>query len=124
MLDVHPPHEALHTWKAFLIQIVAIVIGLLIAVGLEQTVEFFHHRHQRLQLEEQMHEIFEDNAQVIATDIKVLTTLHAYLADLSTAIAARRRTLPTSTLLESASITPSARACVASSTSPHSRRPS
>jgi hypothetical protein len=42
MLDVHPPHEAIHTWKAFLIHIVAIVIGLLIAVGLEQTVEFFH----------------------------------------------------------------------------------
>jgi hypothetical protein len=67
MLDVHPPHEAIHTWKAFLIHIVAIAIGLLIAVGLEQTVEFFHHRHQRLQLEEQMHEIFEDNVALLST---------------------------------------------------------
>jgi hypothetical protein len=38
MLDVHPPHEAVHTWKDFCIHIIAIVIGLLIAVGLEQTV--------------------------------------------------------------------------------------
>jgi hypothetical protein len=76
MLDLHPAHETLHTWKDFPIHIVAIVTGLLIAVGLEQTVEFFHHRHQRLQLEEQMHELFEDNAQVIACDIERLTALH------------------------------------------------
>jgi hypothetical protein len=46
MLDVHPPHEAAHTWRDFLIHIATIVVGLLIAIGLEQTVEFFHHRHQ------------------------------------------------------------------------------
>jgi hypothetical protein len=96
MLDVHPAHETLHTWKDFSIHIVAIVIGLLIAVGLEQTVEFFHHRHQRLQLEEQMHELFEDNAQVIASDIERLTALHAYLADLATAVSARRHGQPAS----------------------------
>ena len=45
MLDIHPPHEAAHTWKDFFIHIATIVIGLIIAVGLEQTVEFFHHRH-------------------------------------------------------------------------------
>jgi hypothetical protein len=46
MLDVHAPHETIHTWKDFLIHLTTIVIGLLIAVGLEQTVEYFHHRHQ------------------------------------------------------------------------------
>ena len=46
MLDVHPPHEAAHTWKDFFIHIATIVLGLLIAVGLEQTVEFLHHRHE------------------------------------------------------------------------------
>jgi len=46
MLDVHAPHEAVHTWKDFFIHLATIVIGLLIAVGLEQTVEYFHHRHQ------------------------------------------------------------------------------
>jgi hypothetical protein len=46
MLDVHAPHETIHTWKDFFIHLATIVIGLLIAVGLEQTVEYFHHRHQ------------------------------------------------------------------------------
>jgi hypothetical protein len=46
MLDVHPPHAPTHTWKDFFIHIATIVIGLIIAVSLEQTVEFFHHRHQ------------------------------------------------------------------------------
>jgi hypothetical protein len=46
MLDVHAPHERVHGWSDFFIHIATIVIGLLIAVGLEQTVEYFHHRHQ------------------------------------------------------------------------------
>lgn len=46
MLDVHPPHEAAHSWKDFLIHIATIVIGLLVAIGLEQSVEWMHHRQQ------------------------------------------------------------------------------
>jgi len=46
MLDVHAPHEAVRTWKDFSIHIAAIAVGLLIAIGLEQTVEYFHHRNQ------------------------------------------------------------------------------
>jgi hypothetical protein len=46
MLDVHPPHQIVHTWKDFFIHIATIAVGLLIAIGLEQTVEYFHHRHQ------------------------------------------------------------------------------
>lgn len=46
MLDVHPPHQSAHSWKDFLIHIATIVIGLLIAIGLEQTVEWMHHRNE------------------------------------------------------------------------------
>src|ERR1700733_4715963 len=46
MLDVHPAHHAASSWKEFFIHIATIVLGLLIAVGLEQTVEYFHHQHQ------------------------------------------------------------------------------
>jgi hypothetical protein len=56
MLEVHPAHHAANTWRDFFVHIATIVIGLLIAVGLEQTVEFFHHRHQRLQLEDDLHQ--------------------------------------------------------------------
>jgi hypothetical protein len=50
MLDVHPAHHAASTWRDFFIHIATIVIGLLIAIGLEQTVEHFHQRHQLQEL--------------------------------------------------------------------------
>ena len=35
MLDVHPPHEKMHGFKDFLLHLLTITIGLLIALGLE-----------------------------------------------------------------------------------------
>jgi hypothetical protein len=46
MLDVHPAHHAASTWRDFFIHIATIVLGLLIAVSLEQGVEYIHHRRQ------------------------------------------------------------------------------
>ncbi|HEX3838097.1 MAG TPA: hypothetical protein VHW25_14135 [Steroidobacteraceae bacterium] len=46
MLDVHAPHQPTHTWRDFFIHIATIVVGLLIAVALEQTLEAFHRHHQ------------------------------------------------------------------------------
>jgi hypothetical protein len=54
MLDVHPPHEAAHTWEDFFIHIATIVVGLIIAVGLEQTVEAIHHRHELQRAREEL----------------------------------------------------------------------
>jgi len=64
MLDVHVPHPT-HTWKDFFIHIATITVGLLIAIGLEQTVEAIHHHHQREFLEEQMLQEAEGNLKVI-----------------------------------------------------------
>jgi hypothetical protein len=50
MLDVHPPHHSANTWRDFFIHITTIVVGLLIAIGLEQSVEDLHHAHQRREL--------------------------------------------------------------------------
>jgi len=61
MLDVHPPHAAAHTWRDFFIHIATIVVGLCIAVGLEQTVEFFHHRHQVAEMREALRLEREEN---------------------------------------------------------------
>jgi hypothetical protein len=71
MLDVHAPHESIHGWKDFFVHIATIVIGLLIAIGLEQTVEFFHHRHQareglELLRRETNGKVLEFNARVLA----------------------------------------------------------
>jgi hypothetical protein len=45
ILDVHPAHHAANGWKEFFVHIATIALGLLIAVGLEQTIEYIHHRH-------------------------------------------------------------------------------
>ena len=54
MLEVHPPEHTPHTWRDFFIHIATIVVGLLIAVALEQTVETIHRHHQRETLRESL----------------------------------------------------------------------
>ena len=49
-MEVHAPEHAIHTWRDFFIHMATICLGLLIAIGLEQTVEWMHHRHQLHQL--------------------------------------------------------------------------
>ena len=69
MLDVHPPHQAAHTWKDFFIHIATIVIGLLIAIGLEQTVEYFHHRKEVRETREALKLELERNRRAYAVSI-------------------------------------------------------
>jgi len=89
MLDVHAPHQLVHTWKDFFIHIATIVIGLLIAVVLEQSIEALHHRTQRSELEKEMHAVFESDAKVDDEDLKKLARFRTYLAELRAAIQAR-----------------------------------
>jgi hypothetical protein len=77
MLDIHPPHEAAHTWKDFLIHIATIIVGLLIAVGLEQEVELLHHHHQQQELRQQLADEAHSNIGFTATDLNMT---EAYLA--------------------------------------------
>jgi hypothetical protein len=63
MLDVHPPHEAVHTWKDFFIHVGTICVGLLIAVGLEQGVEAIHHQHERKELRKSLNRESEQIAR-------------------------------------------------------------
>jgi hypothetical protein len=54
MLDVHPPHEPIHGWKACLLHMSTIVLGLLIAIGLEQSVEAIHRARETRELRESL----------------------------------------------------------------------
>jgi hypothetical protein len=72
MFDVHAPHETVHTWQDFFIHIATIVIGLLIAVGLEQTVEFFHHRHQAREGLDLLRREVDENRAKLQYNVKVL----------------------------------------------------
>jgi hypothetical protein len=71
MLDVHPAHHAANSWRDFFVHIATIVLGLLIAIGLEQTVELLHHRHQRQQLQEDLRSEAAQNLQIIDRDLKM-----------------------------------------------------
>ena len=94
-MEVHPPEHPIHTWRDFFVHIATIVVGLLIAIGLEQTVELVHHRHLVHQAEANLHaEIREnrdllrgDEAQIaaiekeISADLQMLTDYKAHRND-------------------------------------------
>ena len=61
MLDIHPPHHAASTWRDFFIHIATICIGLLIAIGLEQTVEAIHRAQERRAFIAAFHAECEEN---------------------------------------------------------------
>ena len=72
MLDVHPPHLSVHTWRDFLIHIATITIGLLIAIGLEQIVEAVHHRHLRQEGQESLRREVSENETTLRRDLQSL----------------------------------------------------
>ena len=68
MLDVHPAHHAANSWRDFFVHIATIVLGLCIAVGLEQTVEYIHHRHQLADAREELRVEREENRKSFAVN--------------------------------------------------------
>ncbi|MGA8940552.1 MAG: hypothetical protein WB439_15430 [Acidobacteriaceae bacterium] len=73
MLDVYPPEHTPHTWRDFFIHIATIVVGLCIAVGLEQTVELIHHHHQLHEARAAIHAELEYNQNLLTETTAILT---------------------------------------------------
>ena len=67
VLEPHAPHETIHSWKSFAI----------------------HHRHQRSELEAQMHEVLQADIRLDDADFQQLKSLRAYLLELRAAIVAK-----------------------------------
>jgi hypothetical protein len=65
MLDVHPPEHGIHGVRDFLLHLLTITVGLLIAISLEQSVEAVHHRHQRREAEETIHRELLENRDTL-----------------------------------------------------------
>jgi hypothetical protein len=74
MLDVHAPHEVLHTWKGFFIHIATIVVGLFIAVALEQSVEAINRHREVAALREDLRQ----ESQQILADARKSEAAHLY----------------------------------------------
>jgi hypothetical protein len=67
-MHLHRP-KALAGWREVSVEIAIIVVGIIIAVGLDQAVEFVHHRHQVDQLEAALQRDGEANRAYIRDDI-------------------------------------------------------
>jgi hypothetical protein len=68
-MDVHPPHGGIHSWKDFWIHLGTITIGLLIAIGLEQSVEWMHRLHERHVLQDELRAEGEENVRATRVDM-------------------------------------------------------
>jgi hypothetical protein len=94
MLDVHPPHHPTHTWRDFFIHIATIIVGLLIAIGLEQTVEALHRAHERRVLQtalvHESEQILHDTANVEQGETIHMQWLRLYESQISDAARAHR----------------------------------
>jgi len=65
VLDVHPPHSAMHGIRDFLLHLFTITVGLLIALSLEGCVERAHHRHLVHEAEASLRTEIQNNANAI-----------------------------------------------------------
>jgi hypothetical protein len=84
MIDVHAPHESVHSWKDFFLHIAIITIGLLIAIGLEQAVVYIEHCHEVAATREALRIEREINANRFAVETE---ELHRYVPMLKTDLA-------------------------------------
>ncbi len=79
MLDVHPAHHAATTWRDFFVHIATIVLGLIIAIGLEQTVEHFHNLHLVAETRKALDEEKQENIRTFHRNVEGHIMAMAYL---------------------------------------------
>src|SRR6185437_8855007 len=92
MLDVHPPHTRMEGFRDFLLHLLTITIGLLIALGLEGCVEWQYHRHlvreandglraeiaQNIKTLDSMRQPIKDQQKEMDDDLKTLAEMRAH----------------------------------------------
>ena len=94
MLDVHPPHEKIHGFKDFLLHLLTITIGLLIALGLEGCVEHWKQRELTKDADTKLRQEIRDNAKEIALVHTANATEQANLKRIVDFLNARKKTRP------------------------------
>ena len=87
MIDVHPPRHVFGV-RDFFIHLLTITAGLLIAIGLEQSVEKLHHRHQRQEAETKIRDELRSNQEMLLGSVaglqderKVMISYIGFLRD-------------------------------------------
>ena len=91
MLDVHPPHEKMHGFKDFLLHLLTITIGLLIALGLEGCVEHWKQRELKKDADTKLRQEIRDNAKEMASVHNANATEQANLKRVADFLSARKK---------------------------------
>jgi hypothetical protein len=83
-LDVHPVHGSIRSVKDFFLHLLTITAGILIALSLEATVEWFHYRHLVHEAETTLASEIRANQEELTKTMAGLRTteqqLHRYIA--------------------------------------------
>lgn len=75
-MDVHAPHEPIHSWRDIFLHLGIVTVGLFIALSLEALVEHVHNRHLVAQARENIRTELQLNDQAAKIDItRVQTTI-------------------------------------------------
>jgi hypothetical protein len=85
VIDIHPPHEAAHSWRDIFIHLATITVGLFIALSLEGCVEWQHHRHLVREARENIRTEMQDNQKALQS---ALDRIHKAEADINSDIKA------------------------------------
>ena len=72
VIDIHPPHHGAMTRRDILTHLAIVVVGILMAIGLEQSVEYFHHRHLAQEAARALLE--ERNLDEMSNDVNIFLT--------------------------------------------------
>jgi hypothetical protein len=73
-LEVHPPHEPIRSWRDFILHLLMITIGLLIALALQAAVESLHHRHMVKEARANLRREIVENQRLYTENLRNLQT--------------------------------------------------
>ncbi len=74
-MEIHPPEKPIHTFKDFLLQLMTITIGILIALSLEGLLEWSHHRTLVREAKENLRQEMLDNKKGLEKFVASLPAL-------------------------------------------------
>ena len=89
MHEIHPLLHAARGWRDFFVHIGTIAVGLLLALGLEQSVLAVHHHQQSLEIERQMNEVLRWDLRLNQDNFRQLRAFRSYLTELKDSINSR-----------------------------------
>jgi hypothetical protein len=84
-MDVHAPHEPIHSWRDIALHLGIVTVGLFIALSLEAFVEHLHNRHLVAEARANIREELQINHEAAQDDIhRVQLTIESLQANIAT----------------------------------------